>query len=171
MLTVTVFARKPAELESPVVRLDKLRTPDHVLRARPVFGTLKMYSVFILGGGARLFYIMLITFVLINMMELPYTISYAVAMISAAIFSFIYNRQVTFNRLSQWQIRFLRFAAVLVFIGVSNWTLVYVSTEAVASYFDTEILPEYYWPSILAVTTFLSVVNFTLNKKWVFKKT
>ena len=153
------------------MRLDKLRTPDHVLEARPIFGTLKMYSVFILGGGARLLYIMLLTFVLINLFKLPYTVSYAAAMISAAIFSFIYNRHITFNRLTKWQRRLLRFVAVLVFIGVSNWILVFFATESVSSYFDTEVLPEYYWASIFVVTLFLSVVNFTLNKKWVFRKT
>ena len=128
-----------------------------------------MYFVFLLGGGARLIFIMLISFVLIDLLNFSYTISYATALLMAANFTFFYNRHITFNRLPKWKSRFLKSSLVVVLIGSANWALVYIITEAIASHFGTEALPAYYWPIIIIVTLILSVMNFIFNRNWVFK--
>ena len=141
-----------------------------MLKARPLYGNLRMYLVFIMGGGARFLFVALLTLVLIEGFNFPYTISYGAALAVGTISGFFYNRVFTFNTLTAWKSRLLKFAIISVLIDVSNWSLVVTITQTLGNYFETADLPRYYWPAIFLATSLLSVVNFGLNKFWVFRR-
>lgn len=148
----------------------RFQTTDDLLKARPLYGNLRMYLVFIMGGGARFLFVALLTLLLIEVLNFPYTISYGAALTVGVISAFFYNRIFTFNTLTAWKPRLLKFVVIIPIIDVSNWVLVIAITQAFADFYDTAVLPRYYWPAIFLVTSVLSVLNFGLNKFWVFKR-
>lgn len=149
--------------------IKKLQTPESVLKSRPLYGNLRMYLVFIMGGGAKFLFLALLTLLLIEIFEFPYTVAYAAGLTLGATLGFIYNGFVTFNTITGWKPRLLKSVMVVVFVHSSNWVLVYTLTEAVADLFGTVPRPEHYWTAIIFVSLVLSVANFGLNKFWVFK--
>lgn len=149
--------------------IEKLHTPQSVLKSRPLYANLRMYLVFMMGGGARFLIVALVTGLLIEVFRFPYTVSYAVGIACAAVSGFIYNAFVTFNTKTAWKFRLLKSAAIAIVINTGNWVLVYALTEALANIFETPILPEYYWAAIFSVSLVLSIANFGLDKSWVFK--
>ncbi|MFH1182167.1 MAG: GtrA family protein [Candidatus Woesearchaeota archaeon] len=149
--------------------VDEILTYDRILKAYPIYGTLRRYFIFLLGGGTGLLIAEVTTTLLTESFQLWYMLSYIIGTILAIIFTFIYHRYVTFRKFTDVRKRFVKFVFVVSIIAVVNIALVYLSTEAVAGYFGTEVTKFYYWATIFIVTLVLSTVNFTVNKLWVFK--
>ena len=140
--------------------IEELQTYDRLLKPYPLYRTARKYAVFVTGGGIDLLLSLLITTPLTEFLGIPYWISYFFGLVAAILFTFIYHRHVTFGMKSAWKSRFLKFGIVVTLIVIANYFLVLTATE---------ILQFHYLISIFLVTLILSVINFGVNKIWVFK--
>ncbi|MCP3682776.1 MAG: glycosyltransferase [bacterium] len=124
------------------------------------FGEIIRYLVFVVGGGLGMLINLVVTFLLTEFAGLWYMGSYALGLGLNMLFNFFYHRHVTFNVTSRAKERFGKFMIVTVLIVLINWLMVYAITE---------ITGIYYILSIILVTLVVSVINYILNKLWVFK--
>ena len=125
----------------------------------------RKYVVFIFGGGIGTVLAIVVTFLLTEYMDfwqLPlwYWYSYAAGITAATLFAFVYHRHVTFNKKSKWKSRFARFSVFVIFLALANWLLVR---------FVTERFGIHYVIAIFLVTFALSVVNYFVNRIWIFR--
>src|SRR3989344_6746318 len=117
----------------------------------------KRYFIFIFGGSLAMLLNLGITYAFTSYAGLWYMLSYAFALCFELIFLFVYHTYITFRTRGH----FLKFASVIISISVLNWLGVY---------FTSVILGVYYLVSIVLVALIISVLNYTLNKLFVFKK-
>jgi putative flippase GtrA len=148
---------------------EELLTYDRILKAYPIYGTLRRYFIFLVGGGTGLVIAEVVTTFLTEVFHYWYMFSYVIGTIFAILFTFIYHRYVTFRKFSDIKKRFIKFVAVVSIIAVTNLVLVYTLTEAWANITGSPVTKVYYWTTIFFVTLVLSTVNFAVNKLWVFK--
>lgn len=86
---------------------------------------------------------------------------YALGIVFAICFTFTYHRHITFGLKSGWKERLVSFAPLQVTISVVNWALFVAATH----FFG---LPDV--PASFVITFFLSLVNFAVNRLFIFHR-
>ena len=122
------------------------------------WGELYRYFRFLVGGGLSLLLNLGVTYVLTEYFHLWYMLSFAIALALEILFLFLYHSQVTF----QSQGRFLRFVLGILFISALNWAGVYLVTVP---------LGVHYLIAIPGVALIISLLNYWMNRTWVFDRT
>jgi putative flippase GtrA len=122
---------------------------------------IKKYITFVLGGfmGAAIGWGL--TYYLTEVLKTWYLLSYSLSMAVPFTFKIIYHKMVTFKENKMNTATVLKYLAVYVFIVLLNILLVYIATS---------IFHIYYMISIFCATAILSIVNFALNKIYVFSE-
>lgn len=128
---------------------------------QPRLGETGRYIVFIAGGGMGMFINLCITYVLTEFVCFWYMLSYAIGQTVNLLFNFFYHRHITFTVTSQTKGRFGKFILVSAGVIPTSWLLVW---------FITEYLQFYYILSIILVAFLVSIIDFLINKMWVFKE-
>lgn len=123
----------------------------------PIKPDLYRYMKFLAGGGLSLLLNLGLTYVLTEYFQLWYMLSFAIALACEVLFLFVYHSYVTFRKNG----KFWTFAAVILFISGLNWLVVYLLTE---------LLTVPYLIAIVLAAGVISVLNYGLNKKLVFKE-
>jgi len=114
------------------------------------------YIRFLFGGGLSLLLNLGITYLLTEFLHLWHMLSFAIALGCEIMFLFVYHSYVTFRKRGN----FWLFAGVILFISGLNWLAVYLLTEILA-------LP--YLIAIVLAAGAISLLNYGVNKKVVFK--
>ncbi len=114
------------------------------------------YVKFLFGGGLSLLLNLFITYSLTEFLQLWHMLSFGIALGCEILFLFVYHSYVTFRKDG----KFWLFAAVILFISGLNWLFVYLLTE---------ILTLSYLIAIVFSAGAISLLNYALNKKLVFK--
>lgn len=114
------------------------------------------YVKFIFGGGLSLMLNLLVTYILTEVVHLWHMLSFGIALGLEIFFLFIYHSLFTFKKKG----RFLVFVIVILFISTLNWILVYIASIT---------LGIHYLISIIGVALLVSLLNYGLNKKLVFR--
>mgnify|MGYP001595444518 CR=1 FL=1 len=114
------------------------------------------YVKFLFGGGLSLLLNLGITFFLTEFLHLWHMFSFGIALGCEIIFLFAYHSYVTFKKNG----RFLAFTTLILFISGLNWSFVY---------FLTTFFPLPYLIAIVLSAGIISVLNFVINKRFVFK--
>src|SRR3989338_5977530 len=114
------------------------------------------YVKFLFGGGLSLLLNLGITYVLTEVFQLWHMLSFAIALGCEIFFLFAYHSYVTFRKNG----KFWLFAAVILCISALNWLVVYLLTEFLT-------LP--YLIAIVLAAGVISVLNYGLNKRLVFR--
>lgn len=125
------------------------------------FWILKKYFSFILGGGIGAVITWSLTYFLTEVIKTWYILSFSIAAIIPLIFKFIYHRRVTFSGKEMSTIIIIKYIGVYVLLSLLNICIVYLITTH---------LHIYYMLSIITVTLIISVFNFLINDRFVFKK-
>lgn len=121
----------------------------------------KKFIIFAIGGGLGAIINWTITVLLTEIFKLWYMASYSIGLSVNLIFNFLYQRHVTFKVKDNLRRRFVIFAIISLSTIFLNMFLVYVITE---------YLKLFYLISIIIVTFLIAIINFILNKEFVFKK-
>lgn len=114
------------------------------------------YTKFIFGGGLALLINLAVTYYLTEYFNIWHIYSYGVIQILELIFLYIYHSIVTFKIYA----KFIKFFIVILFIAFINWLFVLILT--IQTNLD-------YLFIIILVTAVISIINFSLNKIYVFK--
>lgn len=114
------------------------------------------YVKFLFGGGLSLLLNLTITYIFTEFVHLWHMLSFGIALGCEILFLFAYHSYVTFRKNG----KFWLFAVVVLFISGLNWLAVYFLTEMVA-------LP--YLVAIVLAAGAISVLNYGINKKIVFR--
>ena len=114
------------------------------------------YVKFLFGGGLSLLLNLGITYLLTEVFQLWHMLSFAIALGCEIFFLFAYHSYVTFRKNG----KFWLFAAVILCISALNWLVVYLLTEFLT-------LP--YLIAIVLAAGVISVLNYGLNKRLVFR--
>lgn len=125
----------------------------------------KRYIIFLFGGGLGLLSAMVLTFVLTEYFYLDHMISYSFGLLAALLVNFNYHTKITFKYMHANIKTITKFTMIFLFITLINWFLVFLFTKQI-------ILLEfryYYLIVIFFVTLCVSVINFLINKLWVFR--
>lgn len=120
------------------------------------------YSVFVFGGLIG-WVILIGSEQLLLRFGIWRGIGYAVGLVLAIIFTFVYHRYITFGVKSDTGERFLRFAPIQVVIAAANWLLFLAATEYLKIPVS-EIVASFF------ITFILSLVNFAASKLLVFHR-
>jgi len=122
----------------------------------------RRYIIFIFGGGLGLVINLLITFVLTEYFYLWHMFSYSIGLTLNIIINYIYHTKITF-KIERSKNRLIKFVVVFLLMVLLNWFFVYYFTEIIG-------FKKYYLIVIVAVTFVLSIINYLINKLYVFKK-
>ena len=114
---------------------------------------------FLLGGGLGSLLCLIIVFVLTEQAGLKYMPSYGFGVSAAILFNFLFHRSITFRVRDGTKRRMAKFAATSLLIGAGIMALVYTFTE---------FMGLWYIFSGIAAIAIMSLVNFWINKEWVF---
>lgn len=114
------------------------------------------YVKFLLGGGLSLLLNLGITYVLTEFLQLWHMLSFAIALGCEIVFLFVYHSYITFRKNGDLWL----FIVVVLFISGLNWLAVYVLTE---------ILTLPYLVAIVLAAGAISILNYGINKKVVFR--
>lgn len=117
----------------------------------------KKYLIFIFGGGMSMLLNLGITYAFTDYVGLWHMYSYTIALFCELIFLFVYHTYITFRTRGN----FIKFALVILLVSALNWLGVY---------FTSIILKIHYLISIILVALIISVLNYTINRLFVFKK-
>ncbi len=114
------------------------------------------YVKFLFGGGLSLLLNLAITYILTEFVHLWHMVSFGIALGCEILFLFAYHSYVTFRKNG----KFWTFVFVILFISGLNWLAVYSLTE---------ILTLPYLIAIVLAAGVISILNYGVNKKVVFK--
>lgn len=126
-----------------------------------ILTNIRKYFIFIFGGFLGALIGWLITFLMTQFAGFYYLVSFTIGEIGTFIFNFTYHKNVTFKNSKKPFWTFLKFIGSYLLIYVLNVIFIYLMTEK---------LGFYYMVSIVTVTLVLSVLNFILNRLFVFKQ-
>jgi len=126
---------------------------------------IKRYFIFLLGGGLGLLVNLILTFIFTEYFLLDSMISYSIGLIANIFVNFTYHINITFKIKQVNARKIVKFIAVFSAITLMNWILVYLFTKKIV-FFEWHY---YYLATIFVVTLFISIINFIINKAWVFK--
>ena len=124
---------------------------------RKLIKEFRKYVIFIIGGGISLLINLGVTYAFTEYAGLWHMLSYTFALATEIIFLFVYHTYITFKARGH----FVKFAGVILFISALNWILVY---------FTSVILGIYYLIAIAGVALAVSVLNYMINRIWVFNR-
>src|SRR3989338_7022911 len=114
------------------------------------------YVKFIFGGGLSLILNLTLTYLLTEFLALWHMLSYGLALGVEVIFLFFFHSSITFKQNGN----FFRFAVLILAMSFLNW---------IAVYFLTVILPIPYLMGIILAAGVISILNYVLNKRLVFR--
>ncbi len=121
----------------------------------------RKYVIFVTGGSVGVLIATGTTASLTEFFDWHPRYSYALGLFFAMIFTFLFHSNVTFKNTTRWKTRFTKFAFLVVALAIMNWTI---------SSTLFEILPDiHYLIIIVVVTVFISVVNYSVSRWWVFR--
>ncbi|MAF99527.1 MAG: hypothetical protein CMH61_02845 [Nanoarchaeota archaeon] len=118
--------------------------------------TLLQYVKFVFGGGLSLILNLIVTYLLTELLGLFHMLSFTIALGAEILFLFGYHSKVTFKTNG----KFLLFAVVILFISGINWLSVYFLSVTIGIH---------YLAAIIISAGIISIVNYAINKKIVFK--
>lgn len=124
------------------------------------------YFIFLIGGGLGLLVNLVITFFLTEFLHLWHMVSYIFGLAANIVVNFVYHKYITFKVKDKMQKRILKFIVVYFLVVIVSWALVYLFTEIIV--FSS--FKYYYLIIIVLVTLVVSIVNYLLNKLWVFNE-
>jgi len=120
----------------------------------------KHRTYFIFSIGAILIFLIQITIaiVLTEIFHIWHMYSYAIALVCDILLLYIYHSFITFKGWNRMPNNFARFLLLYIFSYTLSWLLVFAITH----------LGIYYIPSIIFVSMIMSILNYNINKRWVF---
>lgn len=126
------------------------------------------YLVFLFGGGLSLLMNLVLTTFFTTTLHLWHMLSFALALSIEMAFLLVYHTRVTFRK----EGRIERFVAVIGLISFCNWCGVFVVDHWLMPAFSFtmwELTVRDYHVSIVLVAGVISVLNYMLNRFWVFE--
>ena len=124
--------------------------------------TIKRYIIFVTGGLIGWLLVIGPHLYLRANFDISSVFSYAVGIIIADIFTFIYHRLITFKITTEWRRRFTQFSILIVSVGIANWALFTISRSVLDLPFPDVIIS-------FVITGVLSIVNFLINRLFIFR--
>jgi len=128
-----------------------------------LLATIKRYFIFISGGFIGWFILISLHTYIGNTYGINPAYSYGVGIIIADIFTFIYHRFITFRIKTNWKTRFIQFTVLVVALSGVNWALFSLGRVVL----DLPI-PDFIMSFV--ITGFISVVNFGINRIFIFRR-
>ena len=132
------------------------------LTGEPLLPTIKRYFIFISGGFLGWLVLISLHTYLRNTYGINPAYSYGVGIVLADVFTFVYHRFVTFRIKTRWQMRFIQFTVLVVSLSFVNWALFSLGRVVL----DLPI-PDFIMSFV--ITGFISVVNFGINRIFIFR--
>ena len=132
----------------------------------------KRFIIFCIGGGLGAIINWVISFILTTGLGLYYVLSYTLAQTVNITFNFLWNRHITFKIKTKAKERFIKFITVSLSTAALSILLVYLIKEFVLDYLYKIVIFNQdlnYLAAIIIVTFIVSVINYILNKIWVFE--
>ena len=119
--------------------------------------TIFQYIKFVLGGGLALVINLILTIFLTEYFKIWHIYSYGIIQLIELFFLYYYHSIITFKVFA----RFIKFFAVITLVAFSNWLFVLIISYL--TNFSYIII-------IVFVTCIISLINFCVNKIYVFNK-
>ncbi len=132
------------------------------ITGEPLLATIRRYLVFVVGGFTGWLIIIGLHAFFRDNFGWGTVFSYGAGLLFADIFTFVYHRFITFQIKSNWKVRFMQFSFVVVLISIANWVLFVIGREVLN-------LPVPDFAMSFVITTFLSVINFGVNRILIFR--
>ena len=126
------------------------------------FVTVKRYFIFISGGFVGWSILIGMHTFFRNTYGMNPVFSYAIGIGFADVFTFVYHRFVTFKIKTQWQTRFIKFTILALVLSFANWAL-FALGRGVLNLQVPDIAMSF------VITSFISVLNFGINRIVVFR--
>ncbi|MBI2664068.1 GtrA family protein [Candidatus Woesearchaeota archaeon] len=145
------------------------------------------YFVFISGGFIAWGLIALLYLFLNRFLGVGVAVSYAAGLVLADIFTFVYHRRITFNIRTNWKPRFIKFSVLVVALTFLNWAVFVFLVEVLGV-----VVPELSSSNAILyksaqlfsinlkiasdiiisffVTGFISVINFSISRIFIFRQ-
>jgi len=133
----------------------------------------KRFIIFCIGGGLGAIINWIISFFLTSILGIYYLVSYTLAQVINITFNFLWNQNITFKVKDKAKRRFLKFILVSLTTAAISIGLVYLIKEYIIDLIGTLIVFGHdlnYLAAIIIVTFLVAVLNYLLNKLWVFKQ-
>ncbi len=130
------------------------------------------FIIFCIGGGLGAIINWIISFFLTTVLGFYYITSYTLAQTVNITFNFLWNRHITFKIKTKATKRFIKFAIVSISTAAFSILLVYLIKEFIIDKLYKIIIfgqDLNYLAAIIIVTFIVAVVNYLLNKLWVFE--
>jgi len=131
----------------------------------------KRFIIFCIGGGLGAIINWAISFFLTTVLGIYYLLSYTLAQSVNIIFNFLWNRHITFKIKTKATKRFIKFITVSISTAALSILFVYLIKEFIIDnlykimMFGQDLN---YLAAIIIVTFIVAVINYLLNKIWVF---
>jgi len=135
--------------------LNQMYQMDFILKNNHI----KQFGIFLIGGGLGALINLALTYLLTEFFGVWYMGAYSLGVCANIIFNFWYHKNITFKIQDKLRRRMVKFALTNVFIGGGIMVLVYMLTE---------ILKVQYILSGIIAIGLMSIINFLINKFWVF---
>lgn len=132
------------------------------LTGEPLLATIKRYFIFVIGGGIGFLILYGFHKFFRDSFGMNPIVSYAIGMVFAIMFTFVYHRLITFKVKTRTQERFINFSIAVVLIAVTNWGLFAIGRQVLN-------LPVSDFIMSFIITLVLSVVNFAINRIFIFR--
>jgi putative flippase GtrA len=129
--------------------------------------------VFLAGGGLGALTNWVISFFLTSIEGLHYIVSFSLAQLINITVNFLWHTYITFNVKDKAGNRFVRFLLMSIMTASLSIGLVYLTKEYLLDRVYKIYLFKYdlnYLAAIIMITFFVSVINFTISRLWVFRK-
>lgn len=152
------------------------------LTGEPLFATIRRYLIFVFGGGIG--WSIIIGMQALFIAKLGEIFSYWIGLLFADIFTFVYHRFITFKIKSDWKIRFVKFSVIVVAISIANGAIFSFAAKTFdLTHFDVAIpsalLLGFFGSGLIVpgrilvsfvITLVLSVINFAINRIFIFRQ-
>lgn len=119
----------------------------------------KRYLIFSIGGIIIFLFEILSTILFTELFNIHYMYSYGASLFIGMVFLFFYHMFITFNIPNDHFKRFFRFMIINSIYFIAALFFVYILTE----------IGLHYIMSITISSIILSIINYCVNKNWVFK--
>jgi putative flippase GtrA len=133
----------------------------------------RQFIVFLAGGGLGALTNWVISFFLTSIEGLHYIVSFSLAQLINITVNFLWHTYITFNVKDKAGNRFVRFLLMSIMTASLSIGLVYLTKEYLLDRVYKIYLFKYdlnYLAAIIMITFFVSVINFTISRLWVFRK-
>ena len=152
-----------------------------------LFVTLGRYFIFISGGFIAWSLIAVLYLYLNRVLSINIFVSYAAGLVLADIFTFVYHRYITFRIKTNWKSRFIKFTILVLILTFVNWAIF----SLIVGVFALQV-PEFEFSTSIThygrpladfqftlasdiiisfiITLFISVINFSVNRIFIFRQ-